>query len=221
MSDENPSAFDAIERSPAHRLEMEKLRLEKARHRAEIVKWAVLAIGAVISFAVIDYGRLRLEQFRAAAENERELLNAYRRATEAPEPDVWKRKLNLILNSTGDQGTVAWAQRELEYIESFAELDTLYRETLKIASQLVEPGHLQEPERAQARARFNQLYWADLPYAGESQQVITAMIAFRKQLIVAESAEQEQAAQSEWDQLNIRLIELSTALRESTPGKRN
>ena len=181
------------------------------------MKWIVVAVGAVISFAVIDYGKLRLEQFRATAENERELLNAYLRATEAPEPDVWKRKLNLIMNSTSDKGTLAWARRELEYIEKFAALDALYRETLKVASQLVEPSRLREPDRAEARARFNQLYWADLPYAGESQQVAIAMIAFREQLFIVESADQHPQARQQWEALNLRLIELSKALRESTP----
>ncbi len=60
--------------SSAENIEVEKLRLEQARHKADIMKWVVVAIGAVISFAVIDYGKLRLEQFRATAENQREPL---------------------------------------------------------------------------------------------------------------------------------------------------
>ena len=35
-------------------VEIEKLRLEQARYRADLLKWVVIAIGAVISFAVID-----------------------------------------------------------------------------------------------------------------------------------------------------------------------
>ncbi len=193
-----------------------KLQLERARYRADLVKWVIIAIGAVISFAVIDYGKLRIEEFRATAENQRELLNAYLRATESPTPDIWKRKLHLIINSSNDTQTKAWAQRELEYIDSFAALDALYRETLKVASQLVEPNRIGEPDRIQARARYNQLYWADLPYAGESQQVISAMINFRAQLI---EAEKDPAATKEWAKLNRRLIELSKALRDSTPNK--
>ena len=201
--------------SSAENIEVEKLRLEQARHKADIMKWVVVALGAVISFAVIDYGNLRLEQFRATAENQRELLKAYLNATDAPEPEVWKRKLSLILNSTNDKRTIDWAKKELVYIENFAALDALYRETLKVSSQLVEPGRLNHPQRALARARYNQLYWADLPYAGESQEVINAMVKFRRQLLDAENAGAE--AQAEWEALNRLLINLSKALRNSTP----
>lgn len=196
-------------------VEIEKLRLEQARYKVDILKWVVVAIGAVISFAVIDYGKLRLEQFRATAENQRELLKAYLNATDAPEPEVWKRKLSLILNSTDDGRTIAWAKKELNYIDKFAALDALYRETLKVSSQLVEPSRLNHPERAQARARYNQLYWAELPYAGESSEVINAMVKFRRQLIIAENL--GEAAPAEWETLNRLLINLSTALRSSTP----
>jgi hypothetical protein len=200
-------------------VEIEKLRLEQARYRADLLKWVVVAIGAVISFAVIDYGKLRLEQFRATAENQRELLNAYLKSTESPEPDIWRRKLHLIVNSTGDPRTTLWAQSELEYINNFAALDTLYRETLKVASQLVEPSRMNEPDRVQARARYNQLYWADLPYAGESQAVIQAMITFRTQLLIAEEKGSHSEGHKEWEELNRRLIQLSEALRKSSPNK--
>jgi hypothetical protein len=200
-------------------VEIEKLRLEQARYRSDLLKWVVVAIGAVISFAVIDYGKLRLEQFRATAENQRELLNAYLKSTESPEPDIWRRKLRLIVHSTGDPRTNLWAQAELEYIDNFAELDTLYRETLKVASQLVEPSFINEPDRVRARARYNQLYWADLPYAGESEEVIKAMIAFRNQLIIAETKGVDSEGHKEWEELNRRLIQLSKALRESSPYK--
>lgn len=203
-------------------VEIEKLRLEQARYRADLLKWIVIAVGAVISFAVIDYGKLRLEQFRATAENQRELLNAYLKSTESPEPDIWRRKLHLIVNSAGDPKTTLWAEAELKYINDFAALDTLYRETLKVSSQLVEPSRINEPDRVQARARYNQLYWADLPYAGESKEVITAMIAFRDQLLIAEERGSRSEGLKEWKELNNRLIQLSKALRESSPiRKRN
>ena len=81
-------------------------------------------------------------------------------------------------------------------MQQFAALDALYRETLKGASQRVEPpGRLDDPERLRARSRFNQLYWADLPHAGESQTVVSAMVAFRIQLIAAERAKTDAA---EW-----------------------
>jgi hypothetical protein len=208
----SPSAPERDSASP--NVEALKFQLERARYRTDILKWIVVAIGAVVSFWVIDYGKLQLEQFRVASDNQRQLLEAYLRATETPQPDVWKRKLHVLENFADDKWLRQWAQTELRYIESFAALDALYRETLKVASQLVEPGHLNNPERIQARVRYNQLYWADLPYVGESQAVINAMIAFRTQLMAAELARTDRQA---WDSLNSRLIELSKALRESTP----
>lgn len=220
MGSDSPSMSAA---EIAAKLDAERLELERSRYRMDILKWVVVAVGAAVSFAVIDYGRLRLEQFRVNAGHQQELLNAYLRATESPEPEVWKRKLQLIIKSTEDKNAVRWAQEELNYIEGGAALDALYRETLKIASQLVEPDRVNEPDRVQARARYNQLYWADLPYAGESQQVATAMIEFRKQLILAEAATPESSrlaeGRKEWEELNRRLITLSAALRESTPGR--
>ena len=176
---------DSKRNGPSVDLEVRKLELERARYRTDILKWIVVAIGAVVSFVVIDYGKLKLERFRVTAESQRQLLDAYLRATEAPQPDVWKRKLHILQNFADDERMQQWADTELKYIETFAGLDALYRETLKVASQLVEPGRLTHPDRAQARARFNQLYWADLPYAGESQKVIEAMIAFRQGLLLA------------------------------------
>lgn len=202
-------------RGSATELETEKFILEKSRYLTDLLKWIVIAIGAVISFAIIDYGKLKLEQFRVAAENQRELLNAYLRATESPDPEVWKRKLNLIINSPSDESAKAWARLELEYIQNFAALDSLYRETLRVASQLVDSKRLNEPDRIQARGRYDQLYWADLPYANESKKVELAMIAFRENLMKAESSPN---ATDKWEALNVRLIELSIALRESTPN---
>ena len=208
------SGSDPEPRPSPEELELLKFRLERTRYRTDVLKWIVIAAGAVVSFAVIDYGRLKLEQFRVAADSQRQLLQAYLTATESPQPDVWKRKLHILENFAADEGMRRWAQDELRYIESFAALDALYRETLKVASQLVEPDRLDDPERASARTRFNQLYWADLPYAGESQTVIEAMVAFRRQLLKAEDAP---AGGPAWEELNRRLIELSQALRESTP----
>jgi hypothetical protein len=199
--------------SPAD-LDVAKFRLEQTRYRTDLLKWIVVAIGAVVSFLVIDYGRLKLEQFRVTADTKRQLLEAYLKATESPQPELWKRKLHVLQNFAGDEPMRQWAQAELRYIESFAELDALYRETLKVASQLVEPGRLTHPDRVEARIRYNQLYWADLPFAGESPEVITAMVDFRKQLLVAERAPADKQA---WESLNDQLIYLSKALSQSKP----
>lgn len=195
-------------------LELMKFRLEQTRYRTDILKWIVIAIGAIVSFAVIDYGKLRLEQFRVTADNQRQLLQAYLKATESPQPDVWKRKLHILENFADDDRMRDWAQAELEYIDNFAALDALYRETLKVASQLVDPGRLNDKERIAARIRYNQLYWADLPFAGESKAVENAMIAFRDQLNKAESSPGDEGA---WEELNAQLLQLSWALRKTTP----
>ncbi|WP_437783401.1 hypothetical protein [Sorangium sp. So ce1097] len=194
-------------------VELLKFRLEQDRHRTDIVKWVVIAIGAIVSFLVIDYGKLRLEQVRVAADNQRQVLEAYLKATESPQPEVWKRKLRVLENLADDRMR-KWATAELQHVNDFAALDALYRETLSVASQLVDPDRLNDPERARARMRYNQLYWAELPFAGESQAVISAMVAFRNQLMAAERAPTDEQV---WQVLNGKLIELSIALRESTP----
>ena len=184
----------------------------------DFLKWIVGVIGASVSFVasfyVIDYCKLRLERFRATAEHQRQLLDAYLKATETPQPDVWVRKLHVLTSFATDESVRKWAQVELVYIQEFAALDALYRETLKIASQLVDPSQLNSPERGHARIRYDQLYWADLPFAGESQAVIEAMISFRSQLMKAERAG---ASAETWDGLYGKLIKLSEALKESVP----
>jgi hypothetical protein len=197
-------------------LETLKYELDKTRYRTDVLKWIVIALGAVASFAVIDYGKLQLDKFRVTAENQRQLLDAYLRATDAPQPDVWKRKLQVLINFASDEQIKNWAKSELKYVEDFAALDALYNETLKVASQLIDPTQLNAPERGRARIRFDQLYWADLPHAGESGKVSQAMIAFRGQLLVAERSADNK---NEWDQLNKSLIQLSKELKESTPSR--
>lgn len=195
-------------------LDVQKVALERSKHRIDLLKWIVVALGAVVSFYVIDYGKLKLEEFKVRAESQRQLLEAYLKATESPEPDVWKRKLHILENFADDDHMRLWAQAELRYIQEFAGLDALYRETLKVASQLVEPNRLAAPERVQARIRYDQLYWADLPYARESQTVESAMVGFRNGLLAAERAPTDRQA---WNELNLLLINLSKALRDSTP----
>jgi hypothetical protein len=200
-------------------LERQKFELERSRYRTDLLRWVIIAIGAVASFYVIDYGKLRLERAQATADNQRQLLEAYLKATEAAEPEVWKRKLGVILNLGDDDRTKLWAREELDYIDTFAARDALYRETLKVASQLIEPTRVGDPERAVARARFDQLYWADLPYVHESPDVARAMVAFRNGLAAAEKAPGDAQA---WSPLGGLLITLSTTFAreaESDPRR--
>jgi hypothetical protein len=210
-----PSASETERTASSPNLEVLKFDLERARYRTELLKWIVVAIGAIVSFYIIDYGKLKLEQFRVKADNQRQLLEAYLRATESPQPDVWKRKLHILTNFADDDQIRQWAHAELKYIQDFAGRDVLYRETLKVASQLVDPDRLNSPERVQARVRYNQLYWADLPYVRESSAVESAMVEFRRRLLVAEWAPADKQA---WNDLDLALIGLSKALRDSTPS---
>jgi hypothetical protein len=195
-------------------LELLKFQLERTRFRTDVLKWIVIAIGAVVSFAVIDYGKLRLERSRALADAQRQLLQAYLTATESPQPDVWKRKLHVLETFADDERMGTWVQAELLYIENFAALDALYRETVRVASKLVDVSRLNDSARIAARARYEELYWADLPFAKESKEVEAAMVQFRRQLSTAEEAPNDKQA---WSSLNILLINLSEALRESMP----
>lgn len=194
-------------------LEILKLKLERARFRSEVAKWVVVAIGAAISFAVIDYGKLRLEQARLASDNQLRFIEAYSKATETAEPEIWKRKLDVLQLFATDPNVKAWAQNQLKYIDEFAALDALYRETLKSASQLVDPATMNEPERMRARRRYEQLYWADLPFAGESAEVESAMVEFRRGLISAEMSPNDVQA---WTGLNSLLIDLSKTLKRAS-----
>ena len=207
MTESKPSDHQAA------RLEILKLKLERARYRSEIIKWIAVAIGAAVSFAVIDYGKLRLEQMRLASDNQLKFIEAYTKATETAEPEIWKRKLDVLQLFATDDHVRAWAKNQLDYIDEFAALDALYRETLKTASQLVDSAMANDSERKKARRRFEQLYWADLPFAGESTEVASGMIAFRKGLLAAETTSTEVEA---WASLNSLLIDLADTLKQAT-----
>jgi hypothetical protein len=211
MTEAKPDSQSSVD--PAAGLETAKLQLERDRYRAEIVKWIVVAIGAAVSFAVIDYGKLRLERARLASDNQLKFIEAYSKATEAAEPEIWKRKLEVLQLFATDDHVRAWARNQLDYIDEFAALDALYRETLRTASQLVDPSTVKDPDRPKARRRFEQLYWADLPFAGESTEVESGMVAFRKGLVAAEQTPTDVEA---WTDLNSLLIKLSGTFKQAT-----
>jgi hypothetical protein len=189
--------------------------LDRWKLIADVAKWVIAGIAAVVSFIVIDVGSLNLEKFKAQAENQRLLLQAYLNATESVQPDIWKRKLRVLQTYSQDERIRNWAGAELQYVQSYAEQDALYRETLKVASQLVRRSKGESNGRWEdARSRFEQLYWADLPYARESPDVAKAMIDFRKALLAAES---KPNADQLWTDLDLSLLRLSNALRQSQP----
>src|SRR4051812_27355786 len=91
--DPNTNEVSMTENKPsdhqAARIEILKLKLERAKYRSEIFKWIAVAIGAAVSFAVIDYGKLQLEKVRLASDNQLKFIEAYSKATEAAEPEIW------------------------------------------------------------------------------------------------------------------------------------
>ena len=197
-----------------YQLELARLDLDRGRFRHEIVKWVIIAVGAAVSFFVIDYGRLQLERFRVSAENERALLDAYLTASETLEPDLWLRKLELIRTLSSDSGLSDWAGREVTYVQECAAKAVIYQETLRVAASLLDP-HADADELVAARRRFEQLYWADLPYVGEGPGVKKAMIDFRKVLVAAETTSPAGALPN----LNNVMIGLGDALRDEDPKK--
>lgn len=188
-------------------------RLEVWKYVTDVVKWVIAGLAAVISFYVIDVGKLKLETFKAQAENQRLLLQAYLNATESVQPDIWKRKLRVLKQYSDDERIIRWVKLEEDYIEKYAEQAALYREAVKVASQLAYRSATKD-QREAARSRFEQLYWADLPYARESNLVASAMIDFRNAL---DKAETKPANQEGWDKLDVALLYLSTTLQAETP----
>jgi len=193
--------------------ERAKLTLERDRFRAEIIRWLVLAVGAVVSFAVIDYGRLQLERFRTTAENERALLNAYLEASATVEPDLWLRKLDLIRTLSTNDRLRSWAAGEIIFVRQCAAKAAIYRETLRTGAALLDP-HDRSDKRIAARRRFEELYWADLPYVRESSEVAAAMVKFRTALVAADSG----SPGGELPDLNVAMIDLGRVLADSDPS---
>jgi hypothetical protein len=193
-----------------------ELSLDRMKLIADIAKWVIAGIAAIVSFYVIDVGKLNLEKFQAQAENQRLLLQAYLNATESVQPDIWKRKLRVLQTYSEDERVRDWARAELEDVENYAEQDALYRETLKIASQLVRRTSKTDASWQAARSRFEQLYWADLPYAKESSEVARSMIDFRNGLLAVDRNPNDERL---WEQLDLNLLSLSGTLRQSQPAR--
>ncbi|WP_428243524.1 hypothetical protein [Gynuella sp.] len=200
-----------------YKLASEKISLEKAKLRMELLKWLFIALGAVASFWVIDLGKLKLEQYRAQSQNERELLISYLGAMESERPEVWRRKIQFLMQYSNDPRIKSFSQNQIEYINKYAELDALYRETLKVASRLSIKEGLSSDVKQKEIQRFEQLYWAELPLAGESNSVASAMIDFRKKIYAPVGNDDEETKY--WNELNLSLLELATAIRASMPDK--
>lgn len=70
----------------------------------------------------------------------------------------------------------------------------------------------------EASKRFHQLYWADLPYYGEPQPVIDAMVEFKERLDEID----EDSGIEKWKVMDDALLRLSETLRnEAKELKKN
>ena len=190
-------------------LELEKLKVEKIQTRNELIKWALIALGAIISFYIIDLGKLRVEKFTAESTSQENFLNSYLTATESPDPDLWKRKLSLLKYFSKDTAILSWAEKEEIYIKERAALSALLKETVNVASILANRQLYGTEDWQKASKRYYQLYWADLPFYGESREVESAMVSFNLKLNDIQSKEEI----DKWRQMDLAVIDLSKILR--------
>jgi len=200
---------------PKDALELKKLDLERSRLRFDVVKWLIVVVGAVVSFWVIDVGRLKLEEFKANSESEKALLDAYLLASETTQPEVWVRKLQVISTLSSDAELRRWAVSQASYVKKCSAKQAIYQETLRTAATLMHPSSQSDSAVMAARARFEELYWADLPYVGESDGVSRAMVSFRNDLIAIENGTGNTA--SAVTSLNQDMLELSAKLKLDNP----
>jgi hypothetical protein len=198
------------------KLERDKLALERRKLDLELYKWIVVAIGAVISFAVVDFGKLKIEEFRETSKHERELLSSYLKAIESPKPEIWKRKLQFIKSFTKDDNILAWAKEQLTFFGNLGTKESLYGEALETARKLSGPGTRDE----KLWTRFEELYWSELPFVGESSDMVNAMVRFRKALVSAHAAP-EIDSEEEWSQVKRALIQLTRTVKSELPNEQN
>lgn len=199
------------------RLELLKLRLEVSKHRTETAKWIVIALGAVASFWIIDRGKLNLERQKTSAE----IVKVYLEGTEAPDPELWKRKLDVIAGVAEEERIRSWAMEQNRKLDAHNTLTILCKETLRIAARLMDLSDLKEPGRQAARKRFEELYWADLVYAREPKELERAMVEFKRALDIVEAdAATPSPNEGAIQVLRDKMLTLAKALREAPEAPR-
>lgn len=193
--------------------EIAEIALENKKLIFAVIKWVIIAIGVVISFWVIDVGKLKLEREKARNLNKQNLLNTYLQATETPNPDLWLRKLRLIkaLSDNDMADMKLWAQKEEKYIKEVSALVVLYQETVKVVSILSNRDQYLSDEWKSARNRFYELYHGDLVFYKESDNVQTAMVQFKHQLEAINPNED-----NSWDEMDQQLLSLVIVLSEES-----
>ena len=182
--------------------------------QVDILKWIVATCGAVVSFFIIDLGKLKLERQKAKNLNEQKLLDSYLTASDTPDPNLWLRKLHLIQKFTNNKATRDWAIEEEDFVNTKSGKIELYTETLRTASVLANKAEYKTEEWHKALKRFFQLYWADLPFIGESQKVVDHMIAFNQGLFQV----QQNDTPGNWKTMEEALLNLSGTFRKEIIG---
>jgi hypothetical protein len=209
-SKENNDSFPAKGLNAVQEIASGNLELEKLKLKFQILKWILIAIATVFTFWVIDVGKLNIEKFKAHTRHEEKLLDAYILATKSSDPEEWKRKLNLLSHFSKDSSIIKWTQKEKVYIYEKAPLLTVYKETVRVCSIVANRQLYASDEWNNALKRYYQLYWADLPFYGETQNIIEVMISFKSELDKIESKEDIE----QWKNLDYALIELSEVFKE-------
>ena len=200
--------------------EIAQLDLEHQKMIFEVVKWIIISIAAIISFWIIDVGKLRLERKRSSNENKLNLLNAYLKATEVPNPDLWLRKLRLIkaLSDKNVTDMKSWAIQEEQYIIKVSALVVLYKETMKVASVLANRDQYLSDEWKKSRNRFYELYHGELVFYKESEDVEDAMVAFKDKLEAIDPGKEDDWNEMDQELLNL-VITLSAESEKLKSGK--
>lgn len=194
------------------KVEFQKLRNERFKSLVEISKWVVISIGAIISFFIIDVGNLKIEEFKADSAHGENLLNSYLESANTSNPDLWTRKLGLIREFSNDSVIINWAKKEEVFIKDRAALLTLYKETINVGSILANQNLYDTEEWKNALKRFYQLYWADLPFYGETQPVINAMVNFKS--ILDQISDKNEI--EKWREMDNGLHRLSETLKKES-----
>ncbi|WP_109300705.1 hypothetical protein [Aquimarina sp. AU474] len=194
------------------KVEFQKLKNDRFKSIVEIIKWGLISIGAIVSFLIIDIGNLNIEKFRADSSHEESLLNSYLESTKTANPDLWRRKLRFISKFSSDTIITDWAIKEEGYVKNKAGLLALYKETVGICSIVANRSLYGTEEWKKASKRYYQLYWAELPFYGETQPVIEAMINFKSHLEqITNTTEVEK-----WQKMDLALIKLSDILKKES-----
>lgn len=194
------------------KVEYQKLKNERFKSYVELSKWIIISVGAVISFLVIDIGNLKVAEFKADTAHEENLLESYLESAKTANPDLWTRKLRLIREFSNDSVIINWAVKEEEYIKNKAALLSLYKETVSVSSILANENLYETEEWKKASKRYYQLYWAELPFYGETKPVIIKMIKFKNKLDSLKINEKP----DKWREMNNALHALSTALKKES-----